>query len=161
MTRESAGILYYRRDADALRVLLAHPGGPYWRSRDEGAWTIPKGGFEAGETAEQAARREFEEEMGSAANGELVPLGRLRQRGGKWVEAFACEQDFDTATHSSAMVSIEWPPRSGRLGEFPEIDRAAWFTLTQARERILESQAPLIDRLLALLPSTSCEEPKG
>lgn len=151
MTRESAGVLYYRRDTDGVRVLLAHPGGPYWKSRDEGAWTLPKGGLEAGETAEQAARREFAEEMGSAVNGQLIKLGRVRQRGGKWVEAFACDSDFDTGTLHSATFEMEWPPRSGRMIEFPEIDRAAWFTVSQARLKILESQSPFLDWLQELL----------
>lgn len=162
MTRESAGILYYRRDTDGLRVLLAHPGGPYWQSRDEGAWTLPKGGLEEGETAEQAARREFHEEMGSVVNGNLVPLGRVRQRGGKWVEAFACESEFDTATLQSANFSMEWPPGSGRMSEFPEIDRAAWFTVPQARRRILESLSPLLDRLPTLLQENPvADDPAG
>lgn len=151
MTRESAGILLYRHEAERLRVLLAHPGGPFRHSRDAGAWSIPKGGIETGETPEQAARREFHEELGSPAVGVLMPLGRLRQRGGKWVQAFALEGEFDPARLSSNQCRIEWPPRSGRYGEFPEIDRAAWFGIDEARERMLESQAPLLDRLETLL----------
>jgi predicted NUDIX family NTP pyrophosphohydrolase len=151
MPQESAGILMYRRKPAGVEVLLAHPGGPFWHSRDAGAWCIPKGGLEPGETPEQAARREFEEEMGRAVTGELVPLGRLRQKGGKWVVAFAIEGDFDPATLCSMMFRMEWPPRSGRFTEFPEVDRAAWFDLDEARRRILESQSPLLDRLDTLL----------
>lgn len=151
MPQESAGILMYRRSREGLEVLLAHPGGPFWHSRDEGAWGIPKGGVEEGETPEQAARREFEEEMGRAVGDALQPLGRLRQKGGKWVEAFAVEGQFDPERLCSTMFRMEWPPRSGRFTEFPEVDRAAWFGLGEARRRILESQSPLLDRLDTLL----------
>jgi len=145
--KTSAGILLYRRDAGGVRVLLAHPGGPFWRGRDEGAWSIPKGGIETGESAESAARREFAEELGVAATAPLMPLGRLKQRGGKWVEAFAMEGDFDEARLRSNTFELEWPPRSGRHASFPEIDRVGWFTLEQARTKILASQQPLLDRL--------------
>lgn len=151
MPPPSAGILLYKREPGGLRVLLAHPGGPYWHSRDAGAWTIPKGGIEAGETADAAARREFEEELGAPASGTLQPLGRLRQRGGKWVEAFAMEGDFDPDRLYSTTFQMEWPPRSGRVSQFPEVDRAAWFDLQEARTKILESQGPLLDRLDTLL----------
>jgi predicted NUDIX family NTP pyrophosphohydrolase len=151
MAQESAGILLYKREREGLRVLLAHPGGPFWHARDDGAWTLPKGGIEQGETADQAARREFEEELGTPALGALQPLGRLRQRGGKWVEAFAMEGDFDPRRVHSATFRMEWPPRSGRVSEFPEIDRADWFPLDAARRKILQSQAPLLDRLEALV----------
>ena len=144
----SAGILLWRHGAGgAVEVLLGHFGGPLWARRDEGAWAIPKGVVEPGETAGQAARREFEEELGSPAEGELVPLGRIRQRGGKTVEAFALEGELDAAAISSNLFTLEWPPRSGRFQAFPEIDRAAWFTLGEAREKILPSQAPLLDLL--------------
>jgi predicted NUDIX family NTP pyrophosphohydrolase len=151
MAEQSAGILLYRRDPDGLRVLLAHPGGPFWHSRDAGAWCIPKGRIEGGETPEQAARREFEEELGAPAAGALQPLGRLRQKGGKWVEAFAMEGDFDPDRLYSNSFRMEWPPRSGRFSQFPEVDRAAWFDLDQARAKILESQSPLLDRLDTLI----------
>ena len=151
MPQESAGILLYRRKRDGLHVLLAHPGGPFWHARDDGAWSIPKGGPMPDETPEQTARREFEEELGMAATGELAPLGRLRQKGGKWVEAFAMEGDFDPARLSSIMFRMEWPPRSGRFSEFPEVDRAQWFPLDKARRKMLESQRPLLDRLEALV----------
>ena len=151
MPQESAGILLYRTRADGVDVLLAHPGGPFWHSRDDGAWSIPKGGPMEGETPEQTARREFEEELGTPATGALTPLGRLRQRGGKWVEAFAMEGDFDPERLNSLMFRMEWPPRSGRYSEFPEVDRAQWFALTEAYPKMLESQCPLLDRLDTLL----------
>lgn len=151
MAEQSAGILLYQRRAEGLRVLLAHPGGPFWHARDAGAWGIPKGRIEGGETPEQAARREFEEELGAPATGRLEPLGRLRQKGGKWVEAFAMEGDFDPARLYSLSFRMEWPPRSGRFSQFPEVDRAEWFDLDQARAKILESQGPLLDRLDTLL----------
>ena len=151
MPRPSAGILLYKRERDRLRVLLAHPGGPFWHSRDEGAWSIPKGGVEEGETPDQAARREFEEELGAPANGELQPLGRLRQKGGKWVEAFAMEGDFDPERLFSTTFRMEWPPRSGRFSQFPEVDRAAWYDIDEARAKILDSQSPLLDRLDTLV----------
>jgi predicted NUDIX family NTP pyrophosphohydrolase len=143
----SAGILMYRLREGALQVLLAHPGGPFWSRRDAGAWMLPKGELQPGEEATAAARREFEEELGVPAAGTLHPLGRLRQRGGKWVEAFAMEGDFDPALLRSNVFELEWPPRSGRHASFPEIDRVAWLTLPQAREKILPSQGDLIDRL--------------
>jgi predicted NUDIX family NTP pyrophosphohydrolase len=146
----SAGILLYRRRNGALEVLLAHPGGPYWARRDDGAWTIPKGLIGAGETAEAAARREFFEELGTASAGTLIPLGSVRQRGGKHVEAFALEGDFDVATLSSNTFEAEWPPRSGHRQTYPEVDRAEWMDLATARAKLLEAQRPLLDRLEAL-----------
>ena len=129
----SAGILLWRRGAEGVEVLLGHFGGPLWSRKDEGAWAIPKGLVEAGETPEQAARREFQEELGFPAGGELVPLGRIRQKGGKIVEAFALEGDLDADAIRSNHFTLEWPPRSGRFQSFPEIDRAAWFASTEAR----------------------------
>ena len=144
----SAGILMYRRRDEGIEVLLVHPGGPFWRQRDLGAWSIPKGEPAPGETNEAAARREFGEELGSAPAGPLIPLGSIRQRGGKTVEAFAVEGDFDIATFRCASwFEIEWPPRSGRLQSFPEIDRVLWWPLAEARERILPGQRPLLDSL--------------
>ena len=131
-------------------VLLAHPGGPFWRRRDAGAWTIPKGEFDAAESAEDAARREFREELGVAAIGELQPLGEIVQKGGKHVVAFALEGRFDVATLSSNTFDLEWPPRSGTVQAFPEIDRVEWMSLPVARGRILPAQAVLLDRLAAL-----------
>ena len=146
----SAGILLYRRRNGALEVLLAHPGGPFWARRDDGAWTIPKGLVDSGETDENAARREFNEELGAEATGPLIPLGSVRQRGGKEVEAFALEGDFDPAALRSNTFETEWPPRSGRKETFPEVDRAAWMDLATARQKILAAQRPLLDRLEAL-----------
>ena len=141
----------WRHGADGVEVLLGHFGGPLWARKDEGAWAIPKGVVEAGETPEQAARREFQEEIGFPAVGELAPLGRIRQKGGKIVEAFALEGDLDATAIRSNEFTLEWPPRSGRMQRFPEIDRAAWFTTAEARERILLSQATLLDLLDAKL----------
>ena len=143
----SAGILMYRRIGPKLEVLLVHPGGPYWRRKDDGAWSIPKGEMDAGEDAGDAARREFFEELGSAPVGLLQPLGEIRQRGGKRVHAFAVNSDLDVQTVASNTFEIEWPPKSGRLQTFPEVDRAEWFTLPIARTKILEGQRPLLDRL--------------
>jgi predicted NUDIX family NTP pyrophosphohydrolase len=144
----SAGILAYRRRSHGLEVLLVHPGGPYWRNKDAGAWSIPKGEIEPSEDPEQAARREFSEELGPAALiGPLQALGEIRQRGGKRVIAFWAEADFDTASLSSNSFEIEWPPRSGALKTFPEVDRAEWFELEVARSKILSGQVELIDRL--------------
>lgn len=149
----SAGILLWRHGADgAPEVLLGHFGGPLWAKKDEGAWAIPKGVVEAGETPDQAARREFREELGFPADGNLVPLGRIRQTGGKTVEAFALEGDLDADAIRSNAFTLEWPPRSGRMQSYPEIDRAAWFCLAEARGKILPSQARLLDLFEAILP---------
>jgi predicted NUDIX family NTP pyrophosphohydrolase len=146
-TNLSAGILAYRRSRRGLEVLLVHPGGPYWR-KDDGAWSIPKGEIGTSENPEQTARREFAEELGPAAViGSLQSLGEIRQRGGKRVIAFCGEADFDVASLSSNTFEIEWPPRSGRLQAFPEVDRAEWFGLKAARLKILSGQVDLIDRL--------------
>lgn len=147
----SAGILLYRRAAGRLEVLLAHPGGPFWRSRDDGAWTIPKGLVDANESDEDAARREFREELGVECAGTLVPLGSVRQRSGKIVEAFALEGDFDPGALVSNTFDVEWPPRSGRTATFPEIDRAEWFDLAHARVKMLDAQRALLDRLEAIV----------
>jgi len=144
----SAGILAYRRVSHSVEVLLVHPGGPYWRNKDDGAWSIPKGEIGTSEDPEQTARREFAEELGPAASiGRLQALGEIRQRGGKRVIAFCGETDFDTSSLSSNTFEIEWPPKSGRLQSFPEIDRAEWFDLEAARSKILSGQIELIDRL--------------
>ena len=140
----------YRRREGRLQVLLAHFGGPMWRNRDAGAWAIPKGLVEEGETPEAAARREFEEELGVRPAGELQPLGRIRQKGGKWVEAFALAGDLDAEAIVSNWFTVEWPPRSGQFRSYLEVDRAAWFELQEAREKILPSQLPILDRLETL-----------
>lgn len=143
----SAGILLYRRGPDGLEVLLVHAGGPYWASRDEGAWMMPKGGLEEGEDHVACALREFEEELGTRPPGTPQPLCRIRQKGGKWVEAFMLEGDLDTERIFSNSFEMEWPPRSGRRESFPEVDRAAWFSVPEARLKILPSQMPLLDAL--------------
>jgi predicted NUDIX family NTP pyrophosphohydrolase len=149
--KKSAGILLYRRSAGGLEVLLAHPGGPFWRHRDLGAWTLPKGEIVEGEDALDAARREFGEETGLAAAGPFVALTPLRQPSGKTLYAWAAEGDCDAASLRSNRFTLEWPPRSGKHAEFPEIDRAAWLALPEARQKILKGQAPLLDELESLL----------
>lgn len=147
MAARSSGILLYRRRDGRLEVLLIHPGGPFWRGRDEGAWMIPKGGVEEGEDALACALREFEEELGSRPEGDPRPLCTVRQKGGKWVEAFALEGDFDCTGLVSNSFRLEYPPRSGRFAEFPEVDEARWFAMAEARVRILPSQQPILDAL--------------
>jgi predicted NUDIX family NTP pyrophosphohydrolase len=148
MARRSAGIALYRRSGSELEVLLVHPGGPLWARRDAGAWSIPKGEYGEEEDPVAAARREFSEELGAEApGGELVALGEVRQRSGKLVRAWALEGDLDAGAAISNTFTLEWPPRSGRTQEFPEVDRAQWFTLAQARERINPGQVPLLERL--------------
>lgn len=144
---ESAGILLYRRKLAGLEVLLVHPGGPWWRGKDLGAWTLPKGEIDAGEDALAAAVRELREETGVAVCGPFTALGTVRQKAGKRVTAFACEGDCDAAAIVSNRFSIEWPPRSGRQQEFPEVDRAQWFSLDEARTKINEAQIALLEEL--------------
>lgn len=157
MARESAGILPYRRTAPAgaLEVLIAHPGGPLWATRDAGAWSIVKGEIEAGESPEAAARRELAEELGEAAESlrgaSLLALGTIRQRAGKLVHAWAAEGEVDPEALRSATFEMVWPPRSGRMAAFPEIDRVAWVAPGRARELLNPAQAELVDRLLAAL----------
>jgi predicted NUDIX family NTP pyrophosphohydrolase len=143
----SAGILLYQRTPTGLQVLLAHPGGPFWRHKDLGVWSIPKGEIDPDESPQAAALREFAEETGVTLPGPLTPLGEVKQKGGKRVIAFACEGAFDIAALRSNVFTLEWPPRSGRRQEFAEIDRAAWFDLAAAREKILPAQRPLLDAL--------------
>jgi predicted NUDIX family NTP pyrophosphohydrolase len=147
MATMCAGILMYRSGDAGIDVLLVHPGGPFWRNRDLGAWSIPKGELDDGEDAEAAARREFKEELGMEATGPLRPLGLVRQRAGKMVQAYALEGNLNVGSVRSNEVVIEWPPRSGRTLQVPEIDRAAWFAIPLAREKILASQRPFLDRL--------------
>ena len=149
MRQFSAGILLYRFRPHGIEVLLAHPGGPFWRNRDVGAWMIPKGGVEADEAPLACALREFEEELGVRLNGKPRPLCRIRQAGGKTVEAFALEGDLDPESIVSNSFTIEYPPKSGTYRDFPEIDAAAWFSLAEARAQILPSQRPLLDALEA------------
>jgi predicted NUDIX family NTP pyrophosphohydrolase len=151
MPQTSAGILAYRTRQGGLEVLLVHPGGPFWRNKDFGAWSIPKGEYGPDEDAESAARREFFEELGLELTAPLRPLGEIRQRGGKHVVGFALPLDLDPRTIRSNGFELEWPPRSGRLQTFPEVDRADWFPLEEARARINQGQLPLLDRLETLL----------
>jgi predicted NUDIX family NTP pyrophosphohydrolase len=145
---QSAGILLYRRRGDEPEVLLVHPGGPFWAKKDAGAWSIPKGEYDEGEDALACARREFEEELGSPPPaGEVAELGTARQAGGKLVTAWALEGDLDPAGLVSNTFSMEWPPRSGVMREFPEVDRAEWFPLGEARRRINPAQTVFVDRL--------------
>jgi predicted NUDIX family NTP pyrophosphohydrolase len=147
----SAGILLYRRRGGGIEVLLIRPGGPFWRGRNQGAWMVPKGGIHEGETPLEAALREFEEELGSAPAGTPRPLCRVRQSGGKWVEAFALEGEFDPAALASNSFSLEYPPRSGQYRDFPEVDEARWFTMADAEANILPSQRPILAALEAAL----------
>jgi predicted NUDIX family NTP pyrophosphohydrolase len=147
--KRSAGILLHRRGSNGEReVLLVHPGGPFWAKKDAGVWSIPKGEYDDSEDARAAALREFAEEIGAPPpDGDLVALGEIRQRSGKTVVAWALEGDADADAVRSNTFTMEWPPRSGSMREFPEIDRAGWFGLDEAREKILPAQAPLLDRL--------------
>jgi predicted NUDIX family NTP pyrophosphohydrolase len=151
MPKRSAGILLYRRTA-ALEVLLVHPGGPFWAKKDLGAWSIPKGEYERDEDALATALRELEEETGHRLQAtDLLELGRIRQRGGKLLTAWAAPGDLDAAAITSNTFTMEWPPRSGRQREFPEVDRAGWFDLPAARDKLLAAQAELLDRLVSAL----------
>lgn len=158
MVEESAGILLFRT-AGELEVLLVHPGGPFWAKKDEGAWSIPKGGLEGDEDPRRCALRELAEELGPGAPAlepaALVELGAIRQKSGKRVHAWAAEADFDPAALDSNTFELEWPPRSGTRREFPEVDRAEWFEPGEAKRRILAAQAPLVDRLLEHLDAGS------
>ena len=148
----SAGILLYRRRGERVEVLLVHPGGPFWARRDLGAWSIPKGEYEPGEDPLRAARREFQEELGvPPPAGPTRDLGEIRQKGGKLVHAWGLEGDLDAEAIVSNTFPLEWPPRSGKWIQVPEVDRAAWFRLEEARERINPAQAALLDRLGAIV----------
>lgn len=149
MPMRSAGIIAYRKRRN-VEVLLVHPGGPFWRNKDLGAWSIPKGEYADGEDAEIAARREFAEELGLEVTMPLIALGQIRQRGGKIVTAFAVELDVDVGSIRSNTFEIEWPPRSGKRQHFPEVDRAEWFTIEDAHQKINAGQRPLLERLVQL-----------
>jgi predicted NUDIX family NTP pyrophosphohydrolase len=151
MPKHSAGVLLYRIGAEGPEALLVHPGGPFWAKRDAGAWSIPKGEALPGETPVDAALREFAEETGFAVEGEPIPLGVFRQPSGKLVEAFALRGDADPASLSSNLCRIEWPPRTGRYIEIPEVDRAAWFSLPEAFTRIVKGQRPILEALATRL----------
>jgi predicted NUDIX family NTP pyrophosphohydrolase len=147
MPKRSAGVLMFRRGAQGLEVLLVHPGGPFWARKDMGAWSIPKGEYSEGDEPLATAIREFAEETGMRPQGELRPLGEITQPGRKIVTAFALEGDFDPSTLKSNTFDLEWPPKSGRKATFPEVDRAQWFSLETAREKILSGQREFITRL--------------
>lgn len=149
--RTSAGIVLYRQRAGVLEVLLVHPGGPFWKNRDDGAWSIPKGEIDAGEDPLAAAKRELAEETGVVVEGALLPLTPVRQRAGKLVHAWAAAGDCDAHAVTSIVFEMEWPPKSGVMREFPEVDRAAWYSLDAARVKILPAQQPLLDELERLL----------
>ena len=153
MPKKSAGLLLYRDGGDSgIEVLLVHPGGPFWRNKDEGAWAIPKGEFDDFEEPLEAAKREFKEELGSSPPvGEYFPLKPIKQKNNKIVHAWAVKGDFDPAALKSNVFSCEWPPKSQRMQEFPEVDRAEWFAVDEAKRKILLAQAALIDQLLELL----------
>jgi predicted NUDIX family NTP pyrophosphohydrolase len=151
MPKQSAGLLVYRRGVAGLEVLLAHPGGPFWAKKDLGAWSVPKGEFGADEAPRDAALREFAEEMGPPPAGSPLALTPVRQKAGKIVHAFAVEGTFDAAGIKSNTFEMEWPPRSGRMQTFPEVDRAQWFPLDEARRRIQPSQQPILDELASRL----------
>ncbi len=149
MPTTSAGILLYRRGAAGPEVLLGHMGGPFWAKKDDGAWSIPKGEHGPDEEPLAVARREFEEELGSPVPAtDLVPLGDHRVTSSKVLTVWAAEGDLDAASTRSNTFELEWPPRSGRMQEFPEIDRAAWFGVDEARAKLLKGQVPFLDRLL-------------
>lgn len=143
----------YRQVEGRLQVLLAHPGGPFWARKDQGAWSIPKGEYGADEDALTAAKREFFEELGIALQGECRPLGEVKQKSGKIVTAFALAGDLDVGAVVPGTFEMEWPPKSGRRQSFPEVDRAAWFGAEEARRKIVPAQAAFIDRLLAIIPA--------
>jgi predicted NUDIX family NTP pyrophosphohydrolase len=147
MPKRSAGLLMFRRRGELLHVLLVHPGGPFWKNKDLGAWTIPKGEHDGGEEALAAAAREFREETGIEPRGPFIELTPVKQAGGKVVEAWAFEGDADAAAIRSNTFSLEWPRGSGRFQDFPEVDRAEWFSLDDARRKILRGQAPLLEEL--------------
>ncbi|MEJ2677582.1 MAG: NUDIX domain-containing protein [Gemmatimonadota bacterium] len=151
MSRTSAGVLLYRVRDGALQVLLVHPGGPFWAKKDLGAWSVPKGVVREDEAPLDAARREFQEETGTRPDGDFVALSPVRQKGGKTVHAWAVAGDLDPDGIRSNTFELEWPPRSGRTQAFPEVDRAGWFPLREARKRILASQTPLLDELARLV----------
>jgi predicted NUDIX family NTP pyrophosphohydrolase len=152
MHKQSAGILLYRRRNGILEVFLVHPGGPYWKKKDVGAWSIPKGEYAAGDDPLSAARREFQEETGfEPTNGEFTSLSEIKLGSGKVVTAWALEGDCDASAIRSNLFSMEWPPKSGKMQEFPEVDRAAWFTLPEAQERIHLAQREFLDRLAKIV----------
>ena len=148
MSVRSAGILLYRFNEGNLQVMLVHPGGPFWAKKDDGAWSIPKGIYEEGENPLAAAKREFQEETGQEVDGDFIDLGELKQPSRKIVQAWALEHDLDTSRIISNTFSLEWPPKSGAVREYPEVDRGRWFNVQEAREKILKGQLEFLDRLV-------------
>lgn len=151
--KRSAGVLLFRRIKEKLEVFLVHPGGPFWAKKDVGAWSIPKGEYREGEDAFTAAKREFQEETGFHVEGEFIALGEAKQPGGKVITAWALEHDLDASLVRSNMFELEWPPRSGKKREFPEVDAAAWFPLLVAEEKLLKGQLEFLRRLEAAVLS--------
>lgn len=151
MPKHSAGLLMFRRSSP-IEVFLVHPGGPFWRKKDTGAWTIPKGEYQPDEEPLTAAQREFREETGFPVEGEFLPLGEITQASGKIVTAWAVEGDCDPSRLVSNKCRVEWPPRTGRTIEIPEVDRGAWFSMEEAREKIFTAQQALLDRLEKAIP---------
>jgi predicted NUDIX family NTP pyrophosphohydrolase len=149
--KQSAGLLPFRIQGGRVEVLLVHPGGPFWAKKDDGAWSIAKGEYAEGEDPLEVARREFREETGFVASPDLLDLGQVKQPGGKLVRVWAERGDHDPATLTSNSFRLEWPPRSGTEREFPEVDRAAWFTLEEARRKLIRGQLPFLDRLASVL----------
>jgi predicted NUDIX family NTP pyrophosphohydrolase len=160
MAKQSAGLLFYRRRTGGVEVFLVHPGGPFWQKKDAGAWSIPKGEFTTGEDPLQTAKREFQEETGFEAVGHFVPLQLVKQASGKKVHAWAVEGDFDPAQLKSNTFQLEWPPKSGRFCDVPEVDRAEWFPIAAAREKILPGQVPFLDELEALVFGKESSKPR-
>ncbi len=151
MAKISAGILLFRRAPAGVEVMLVHPGGPFWAKKDAGSWSIPKGLADEGEDLLAAAKREFLEETGMAADGDFLDLGAHKQPGGKTIAAWACEGDFDTTALRSNTFSLEWPPRSGKIAEFPEVDKAAWLSIDEALAKISKGQIPILAALVKRL----------
>lgn len=149
--KQSAGILLYRINKKVFEILLVHPGGPYWKNKDAGSWTIPKGEFSDDEDPLEAAKREFREELGSGLKGEFIKLLPVKQKGGKMVYAWAAKGDLDPEKMKSNLFEMEWPPKSGKMQKFPEIDKAGWFEPEEAIKKINEAQIPLIEELIELL----------
>jgi predicted NUDIX family NTP pyrophosphohydrolase len=152
MPKESAGIIVWRRRGDGVEIFLVHPGGPFWAKKDRQGWSIPKGEVDPGEATLAAALREFKEETGQEIAGDFIALPRLKPKSGKILHAWAIEGEVDAERIVSNEFALEWPPRSGVIKLFPEVDRAAWFALEAARERLHAGQVPLLDALLAIIP---------
>lgn len=147
MSKQSAGLLLYRIEKQDIYVLLVHPGGPFWSRKNKGVWSVPKGEYDEREDPLKAAQREFSEETGFSISGVFTPLGTIQQKGGKRVTAWAVQSKLDPADIQSNTFEMEWPPKSGHIQEFPEVDRADWFSLSDARDKLIPSQHPFLDRL--------------